>query len=145
MLSWSSLLESKYHYGDEELKKELKKAGLIWEHGIVKELQGVKFRQFHNSGTCLQFESMILTGIDFYKSSKEYSCCEEAHLPYWIKLNFTGKDFVLVFGEPSNKGGGLKTECIWLEWNDRKLIVNLAEKKWELAAVASWNSLSIWH
>lgn len=83
-----------------------------------------------------------LDSVDFYSISPKFSTVKPDLIPMGVRLEDTGKDLIMKFGEPLEKGGGMNAKMdIWLRWDHLQVEIN--EKNWDSAASARWSSLTI--
>ncbi|CAN6663873.1 hypothetical protein TRVA0_035S01024 [Trichomonascus vanleenenianus] len=137
MIDWTGLLG-----GEKDLV--LAKVGL-GQADNVKKYSDVTYYCYNSKGLALSFDqSDRLEGVEWYNKNKAYSQVDPEYLMEPVTREFTGKDFVTVYGEPSDKGGAKAIE-IWLRWETALgLQVDLASRNWDDGQNSIWASMSLY-
>lgn len=102
-----------------------------------------EYVNFYSLGVSLCYFKNILDSIEFHnKPEGKFSSCDPALYPSWFpEADASGKDLVVKFGEPLEKGGGTKKETIdiWLRWKGFQ--VEMPTKNWDEAKDVIWCQL----
>ncbi|AOW00224.1 YALIA101S10e03422g1_1 [Yarrowia lipolytica] len=100
---------------------------------------------FYKLGIALCFFNGALDSVEYFnKPSGKFSQCAPGLYPSWFPdPNDSGKDLVIKFGEPLQKGGGTKKEAIdiWLRWKNFQ--VEMPTKNWDEAKDVVWCQLVV--
>lgn len=108
---------------------------------------GAEYLCFYRHGIALCYLNDILDSIDFYNyttGSSSYSTVGKDELPNNITLITTGKEFVSIYGEPREKGGGRQQNMdIWLRWSNMEVVLD--SKDWETAQDTTWKTITIYN
>ncbi|KAG5358491.1 hypothetical protein CJU89_5081 [Yarrowia sp. B02] len=100
---------------------------------------------YYKLGIALCYYNGALDSVEYFnKPSGKFSQCAPGLYPSWFPdPNDSGKDLVVKFGEPLQKGGGTKKEAIdiWLRWKNFQ--VEMPTKNWDEAKDVVWCQLVV--
>lgn len=103
---------------------------------------------YYNQGIALCFEGSELDSIDFYSEAPgrspefKYQPVSKARVPEGIEYDATAERLVQLYGEPIQKGGGMKAQMdVWLRWEGVQF--EIPTRNWEAAKDLVWSSCTI--
>ncbi|KAK9474182.1 uncharacterized protein V1510DRAFT_412627 [Dipodascopsis tothii] len=111
----------------------------------------------HGLGVALSFRArdggFVVDAVEFYAVDKTYAPFADDKLPalpLGIRRDWTGRRFVDAFGEPADKGGGMKQRMdIWLRWSSASgsafaVEVQLDDRDWDAAKDTTWKAVTVY-
>ncbi|KAK9447006.1 uncharacterized protein V1518DRAFT_422664 [Limtongia smithiae] len=107
---------------------------------------------YYTAGLALCFErskgdQFELEALELYSSDAQYRAVEASLLPIeGLSITTTGKELVQAFGEPDDKGGGMREGIdIWFRWDTvghgAGLEVQMDSRSWEDGQRCAWRSI----
>lgn len=123
---------------------------------IVTYKPDIEYHCYYDLGIALMFEKGVLSAIEYYKPNNtkqesselhssppsKYKNVDSVRIPASIGYHATAVQLVEKFGEPTEKGGGMKQHIdIWMRWKDME--VGIPSRDWDAAKDVEWSSLII--